>query len=89
MSLTNVSYPCRVATIIRATGEVASISQLQGPPDPIDRHKAAFYDREVVPAWVRPGMVRQSNTYDWPKEHADAPRSVTDIRRYDAERGAA
>lgn len=73
-------YP-RVATVIKATGEVAVISARSGPPDARDKKEIAadVYEWVAVVETVRAGMVRQKDgSFDWPEGH---PNEIVAKRR--------
>lgn len=80
-----ITYPARVATVVRETGEVSSIALMSAPPNRADKRQddMSVYEYVAVGPTARVGMVRQPGGFDWPVGH---PNESIEARR---ERAAA
>lgn len=64
----------RVATLIKATGEVSSIGLHQGTPIAFDKkqQESGAFERVMVGGDVRVGMFRVADgSFDWPAGHVN------------------
>lgn len=69
-----ITYPARVATIIRATNEVSTVAELCEPPKLLKDRPADAYEFVAVDDDVRVGMFRQKDgSFRWPIGHQNEP----------------